>query len=126
VRRNKASIARVERREFSLFGGRTGRFADCHAKLSGRRENFSGATGPNASKSGRAQVLKLAEQEKLTVRQLAQRYGGYSGLACVGTPETIADEMQAWLSEEASDGCCEGQRDGDLDPAAPETDRRSG
>jgi FMN-dependent oxidoreductase (nitrilotriacetate monooxygenase family) len=58
----------------------------------------------NASKSGQAQVLKLAEEEKLTVRQLAQRYGGYSGLAFVGTPETIADEMQAWLSEEASDG----------------------
>uniref|UniRef100_UPI003100D9DC LLM class flavin-dependent oxidoreductase n=1 Tax=Neorhizobium sp. EC2-8 TaxID=3129230 RepID=UPI003100D9DC len=58
----------------------------------------------NASKSGRAQVLKLAEQEKLTVRQLAQRYGGYSGLAFVGTPETIADEMQTWLVEEASDG----------------------
>lgn len=58
----------------------------------------------NASKSGRAQVLKLAEQEKLTVRQLAQRYGGYSGLAFVGTPQTIADEMQTWLSEEASDG----------------------
>lgn len=58
----------------------------------------------NASKSGRAQVLKLAEQEKLTVRQLAQRYGGYSGLAFVGTPATIADEMQAWFLEEASDG----------------------
>ncbi|WP_117193280.1 LLM class flavin-dependent oxidoreductase [Rhizobium terrae] len=58
----------------------------------------------NASKTGRAQVLKLAEQEKLTARQLAQRYGGYSGLAFVGTPETIADEMQAWLSESASDG----------------------
>ncbi len=58
----------------------------------------------NASKTGRAQVLKLAEQEKLTVRQLAQRYGGYSGLAFVGTPETIADEMQAWIDGEASDG----------------------
>ncbi|MFB9948622.1 LLM class flavin-dependent oxidoreductase [Rhizobium puerariae] len=58
----------------------------------------------NASKTGRAGVLKLAEQEKLTVRQLAQRYGGYSGLAFVGTPQTIADEMQSWLFEEASDG----------------------
>ncbi|MDX3927829.1 MAG: LLM class flavin-dependent oxidoreductase [Shinella sp.] len=58
----------------------------------------------NASKTGRAQVLKLAEEEKLTVRQLAQRYGGYSGLAFVGTPETIADEMQEWLSQEACDG----------------------
>lgn len=58
----------------------------------------------NASKSGRAQVLKLAEEEKLTVRQLAQRYGGYSGLAFVGTVESVADEMQKWLEEDASDG----------------------
>lgn len=58
----------------------------------------------NASKTGRAQVLKLAEEEGLTVRQLAQRYGGYSGLAFVGTAETIADEMQAWLDGEGSDG----------------------
>jgi alkanesulfonate monooxygenase SsuD/methylene tetrahydromethanopterin reductase-like flavin-dependent oxidoreductase (luciferase family) len=58
----------------------------------------------NASKSGRAQVLKLAEEEKLTVRQLAQRYGGYSGLAFVGTVESVADEMQKWLEENASDG----------------------
>ncbi|GAK72704.1 putative FMNH2-dependent monooxygenase [Agrobacterium rubi TR3 = NBRC 13261] len=58
----------------------------------------------NASKSGRAQVLRVAEQERLTVRQLAQRYGGYAGLAFVGTPRTIADEMEIWLNEEASDG----------------------
>jgi len=58
----------------------------------------------NASRSGRAQVLKLAEEEKLTVRQLAQRYGGYSGLAFVGTVESVADEMQKWLEEDASDG----------------------
>lgn len=58
----------------------------------------------NASKSGRAQVLKLAEEEKLTVRQLAQRYGSYSGLAFVGTVESVADEMQKWLEEDASDG----------------------
>lgn len=58
----------------------------------------------NASKTSRAGVLKLAEEEKLTVRQLAQRYGGYSGLAFVGTPETIADEMEQWLAEGACDG----------------------
>ncbi|MDR6099953.1 FMN-dependent oxidoreductase (nitrilotriacetate monooxygenase family) [Agrobacterium larrymoorei] len=58
----------------------------------------------NASKSGRAQVLRLAEQEKLTVRQLAQRYGGYAGLAFIGTPKTIADEMETWLNEQAADG----------------------
>lgn len=58
----------------------------------------------NASKSGRAQVLKLAEDEKLTVRQLAQRYGGYAGLAFVGTPQTVATEMEQWLAEDGSDG----------------------
>ncbi|KAL2869901.1 LLM class flavin-dependent oxidoreductase [Aspergillus lucknowensis] len=58
----------------------------------------------NASHTSRAGVVKLAEDEGLTVRQLAQRYGGYSGLAFVGTPETIAEEMGVWLREEASDG----------------------
>ena len=58
----------------------------------------------NASKSGREQVLRLAEAEGLTVRQLAQRYGGYAGLAFVGTPGSVADEMQAWLDERGSDG----------------------
>ena len=58
----------------------------------------------NASKSGRARAIALAKREKLTVRQLAQRLGGYSGLAMVGTPHTIADEMQKWLESEGSDG----------------------
>jgi alkanesulfonate monooxygenase len=58
----------------------------------------------NASKSGRERAIKLARNENLTVRQLAQRLGGYSGLAMVGTPETIADEMEEWLESEGSDG----------------------
>ncbi|MGM4982099.1 MULTISPECIES: LLM class flavin-dependent oxidoreductase [Rhizobium] len=58
----------------------------------------------NASKSGRERVIALAEAEKLTVRQLAQRLGGYAGLAFVGTPQTIANEMEQWLHEEGSDG----------------------
>jgi FMN-dependent oxidoreductase (nitrilotriacetate monooxygenase family) len=58
----------------------------------------------NASKTSRAQVIKLGEDEGLTVRQLAQRLGGYSGLAFVGTPQTVADEMERWLHEEGSDG----------------------
>jgi FMN-dependent oxidoreductase (nitrilotriacetate monooxygenase family) len=58
----------------------------------------------NASKSSQEQVLKLAREENLTVRQLAQRYGGYSGLAFVGTPESVADEMQQWLDEAGCDG----------------------
>src|ERR1700736_2063737 len=58
----------------------------------------------NASKSGRERAIALAEREQLTVRQLAQRLGGYSGLAMVGTPATIADEMEEWLETEGSDG----------------------
>ena len=58
----------------------------------------------NASKSGRERAIALAKKEGLTVRQLAQRLGGYSGLAMVGTPGSIADEMEAWLTSRASDG----------------------
>ena len=58
----------------------------------------------NATKSGRERAINLAEREGLTVRQLAQRLGGYSGLAMVGTPQTIADEMEEWLETRGSDG----------------------
>ena len=58
----------------------------------------------NATKSGRDRAVLLAEREGLNVRQLAQRLGGYSGLAMVGTPETIADEMEEWLETRGSDG----------------------
>ena len=58
----------------------------------------------NASKSGRARAIAMAERENLTVRQLAQRLGGYSGAAMVGTPKTIADEMEEWLETRGSDG----------------------
>ena len=58
----------------------------------------------NATKSGRDRAVKMAEREGLTVRQLAQRLGGYSGLAMVGTPESIADEMEEWLHTQGSDG----------------------
>jgi alkanesulfonate monooxygenase len=58
----------------------------------------------NASKSGRQRAIDLAKRDGLTVRELAQRLGGYSGLAMVGTFKTIADEMEEWLETEASDG----------------------
>jgi alkanesulfonate monooxygenase len=58
----------------------------------------------NASKSGRQRVIDLAAREKLTVRQLAQRLGGYGGSAFIGTPKTIADQMEEWLMTDASDG----------------------
>ncbi|KAJ5370607.1 uncharacterized protein N7496_006699 [Penicillium cataractarum] len=58
----------------------------------------------NASKTSREGAERLAKQENLTVRQLAQRYGGFSGLAFLGSPSDIAEEMEIWLKEEASDG----------------------
>ena len=58
----------------------------------------------NASKSSRDRVVAVAKREDLTVRQLAQRLGGYAGLAFVGTPKTIADAMEEWLVTEACDG----------------------
>ncbi|MBR1223207.1 LLM class flavin-dependent oxidoreductase [Bradyrhizobium sp. U87765 SZCCT0131] len=58
----------------------------------------------NASQSGRARVVEAARRDNLTVRQLARRLGGYSGLKFIGTPKTIADQMEEWLVSEASDG----------------------
>ena len=58
----------------------------------------------NASNSGRERAIELAKSENMTVRQLAQRLGGHAGLAMVGTPQTIADQMEEWLVTEGSDG----------------------
>jgi alkanesulfonate monooxygenase len=84
----------------------------------------------NASKSGRERAIALARRENLTVRQLAQRLGGYSGLAMVGTPETVADEMEEWLASEGSDGFTimfpylPGGLDDFVDRVVPELQRR--
>jgi FMN-dependent oxidoreductase (nitrilotriacetate monooxygenase family) len=84
----------------------------------------------NASKSGRERAIALARRENLTVRQLAQRLGGYSGLAMVGTPKTIADEMEEWLTTEGSDGFTvmfpylPGGLDDFVDRVVPELQRR--
>ncbi len=58
----------------------------------------------NAGKSSRESAIKLARREGLTVRQLAQRLGGHSGLAFNGTVKTVADNMEQWLDERACDG----------------------
>lgn len=57
----------------------------------------------NQSQTSRRRVLELAASG-LTIRQLAARAGSYAGLAFVGTPDSIADEMEAWLEAEACDG----------------------
>ncbi len=58
----------------------------------------------NASKSGRERFVTLAKRDNLTVRQLAQIAGSFGGLAFIGTPATIADEMEQWLFDEGCDG----------------------
>ena len=84
----------------------------------------------NASKSGRDRAIALARKENLTVRQLAQRLGGYSGLAMVGTPTSIADEMEEWLTTDACDGFTimfpylPGGLDDFVDRVVPELQRR--
>src|SRR5258705_6794832 len=52
----------------------------------------------NASKSGRQRLVRLAAPDKRTVRQLAQRVGGYGGLALFGTPATHVHQTEEWLS----------------------------
>jgi FMN-dependent oxidoreductase (nitrilotriacetate monooxygenase family) len=84
----------------------------------------------NASKSGRERVIELAKREKLNVRQLAQRLGGYGGLAFVGTPATVADQMEEWLIGRGSDGFnvmfpyLPGGLDDFVDRVVPELQRR--
>ncbi len=84
----------------------------------------------NASQSTRERTIELARLENLTVRQLAQRLGGYAGLAFVGTAQTIADEMQEWLDTEGSDGFnvmfpwLPGGLDAFVDHVVPELQRR--
>lgn len=58
----------------------------------------------NASKSSRERVIDLAKRANLTVRQLAQRVGGYAGQSFIGTAASIADEMEEWLETRACDG----------------------
>lgn len=58
----------------------------------------------NASRTARQGVVEWAQRDGLTIRQLAQRIGGYSGLEMVGTAAIIADQMEQWLVEEGSDG----------------------
>ncbi|MCK8785835.1 LLM class flavin-dependent oxidoreductase [Roseomonas sp. NAR14] len=58
----------------------------------------------NESKSGRERAIALGREGNLTVRQLAQKVGGYGGGQITGTPANIADTMQEWLETEACDG----------------------
>jgi FMN-dependent oxidoreductase (nitrilotriacetate monooxygenase family) len=84
----------------------------------------------NASKSGRQRIIERARRENLTVRDLARIAGSYGGLALVGTPKMIADEMEEWLYSDACDGFnvmfpyVPGGLDDFVDRVVPELQRR--
>jgi FMN-dependent oxidoreductase (nitrilotriacetate monooxygenase family) len=85
----------------------------------------------NASKSAREKLILKAKRENLTVRQLAQYVGGsYGTLEMIGTPATIADQMEEWLVTEGADGFnvmfpyLPGGLDDFVDRVVPELQRR--
>lgn len=56
-------------------------------------------------KSRSVLISKLAHDEKLTVRQLLGKLGGGRGhRTFTGTPEQLADDLQAWYESGAADG----------------------
>ncbi|MGW1166978.1 LLM class flavin-dependent oxidoreductase [Streptomyces sp. NPDC002550] len=57
------------------------------------------------AKSRYTLVVELARRERLTVRQLIARLGGGRGhLTFAGTPEQVADRIEAWFTQGAADG----------------------
>jgi alkanesulfonate monooxygenase len=84
----------------------------------------------NQSKSGRQRVIDRARRDNLTVRQLAQIVGSYGGLALVGTPAMIADQMEEYLFSHGCDGFnvmfpyVPGGLDDFVDQVVPELQRR--
>jgi FMN-dependent oxidoreductase (nitrilotriacetate monooxygenase family) len=85
----------------------------------------------NASKSGRERLVDLARRENMTVRELAQHVGGaFGSLEMIGTPATIADQMEEWLATGGSDGFnvmfpyLPGGLDDFVDRVVPELQRR--
>ncbi|MBM3117008.1 LLM class flavin-dependent oxidoreductase [Jeongeupia naejangsanensis] len=59
----------------------------------------------NGHKSRQALVVALARRDGLTIRQLAQRVASARGhWTVVGTPESIADQLELWFREGGADG----------------------
>jgi len=54
---------------------------------------------PTRARAAAKRVVALAKRENLTVRQIAGRLGGYGGLAVMGTPRMIADQMEEWAGD---------------------------
>jgi FMN-dependent oxidoreductase (nitrilotriacetate monooxygenase family) len=59
--------------------------------------------GAESQKGSSDSIIRLAKQENLTLRQTALRFATPKG-EFVGTPKKIADLIETWLEEKASDG----------------------
>lgn len=59
--------------------------------------------GLNSQQSGSLRILEQVRAEKLTLRQVVQRLSTPRG-AFVGSPERVADTLQAWFEERGADG----------------------
>jgi alkanesulfonate monooxygenase len=58
----------------------------------------------NAVKSAHARLAKMLEGRSMTIRQLYQFRAASGHHLIVGTPETIADEMEDWFTSRGCDG----------------------
>lgn len=88
-------------RQLSMYIGRDCTCWDLDAPVPALMplEEFVGPKGRYAT------VLRIIETEKPTLRQLLGRLAAGGGhCTMIGTPETIADEMERWWRNEAADG----------------------
>jgi alkanesulfonate monooxygenase SsuD/methylene tetrahydromethanopterin reductase-like flavin-dependent oxidoreductase (luciferase family) len=59
----------------------------------------------NGGKSRQRLLLDLARRDNLTIRDLYLRIAGARGhQQVIGTPQSIADQLQQWFEEEGADG----------------------
>lgn len=74
-----------------------------------------GDLGANGYRSHAEKIKRIARDEKLTLRQAAHRFSQRRS-HFVGSPETVANQMEKWFVEEACDGFNIGHGDpGELD-----------
>ena len=84
----------------------------------------------NASKSGRQNLDRPGSAREPHRRPAGPLVGAYGGLEMIGTPATIADQMQEWLEGEGCDGFnvmfpyVPGGLDDFVDLVVPELQRR--
>ncbi|WP_254302573.1 hypothetical protein [Sphingobium chlorophenolicum] len=64
--------------------------------------DLSGVT-LNSYKGHAERIIRVAQEEKLTLREAAYRFGQWRS-DFVGSPETIADQIEHWFTGRAADG----------------------